>query len=341
LIIPTAFTINAAGKVALCPVATGLSPLGLTCANATWGANVDIQVNNTSLTVAFMNVLMDWDQDGSWGGVSTCVTGAPVPEHVLVNFPVPGGYVGPLSGLAPPPFTIGPIPGFVWTRFTISESPVPANWGGSGSFQDGETEDYLLFIQARPPVVVAAESVRTHGPAGTFGIALNISGVGNATTEPRIDTVAGSNPMVVLTYDVALSPAPADLPTVTATATGGPPPNPPTVGIPVVVGNKLQIPLTGSTDKTCVTLTITGVKAPYSATAAPHMVKLTYRKGDVDNTRSVGPADINAVKAHSSIVLVNVANFWYDLDCSGRTGPSDITLVKSLSALGTTACALP
>jgi hypothetical protein len=40
----------------------------------------------------------------------------------------------------------------VWFRFSVTESPVPANWDGSGSFEDGETEDYLLLIAGSSPV---------------------------------------------------------------------------------------------------------------------------------------------------------------------------------------------
>ncbi len=148
LVIPPAYTI-VGGAVVPCPNALQPIALGLTCQTAVWGGNVDIMVINfmPSGTVGLVNVLMDWDQNGVWGGSSSCPpTGTPAPEHVLVNFPVPNGFVGPLSVLQPPPFLIGPNAGYVWTRFTISESPVPLGWDGSGMFEDGESEDYLLRI---------------------------------------------------------------------------------------------------------------------------------------------------------------------------------------------------
>jgi len=72
---------------------------------------------------------------------------------VLINFIVPVGFVGPLSALNPPPFLIGGNPGFVWSRFSITEVPVPQNWDGSGMFEDGEsgTQGGLLldkFLQS-------------------------------------------------------------------------------------------------------------------------------------------------------------------------------------------------
>ncbi|MBN2455188.1 MAG: hypothetical protein JXB29_01415, partial [Sedimentisphaerales bacterium] len=148
LIIPEPYTIDAAGAVVPCPMSTGTA-LGVVCTTAVWGTNVDIWVVNNMPVAGFMNVLADWDQNGSWGGSSVCPpAGTPVPEHVLVNWPVPIGYNGPLSALVtvPPNFTIGPNKGYVWMRFTISEAQVPTDWDGNGQFEDGETEDYLIRV---------------------------------------------------------------------------------------------------------------------------------------------------------------------------------------------------
>jgi hypothetical protein len=100
-------------------------------------------------TTGYVNVLMDWDQNGMWGGGSTCPWGF-APEHVLRDFPVPNGFAGPLSILGPPPFLTGPNSGYVWTRFTITEFPVGPGWPGEGMFEDGESEDYLLHIISCP-----------------------------------------------------------------------------------------------------------------------------------------------------------------------------------------------
>jgi len=153
LLFPGPYTIDMSYTVVPCPGCQG-SPLGQTCQWAQWGANVDISVNNTSGPVSYVNVLMDWNQDGMWGGSSVCPDGSSAPEHVLVNFVVPNGYCGPLSGRTPPSFKIGPNAGYVWTRFTISavtDQPLPTEWDGSGFFQQGETEDYLLKVNPPSP----------------------------------------------------------------------------------------------------------------------------------------------------------------------------------------------
>ena len=209
LIVPEPYTINATtGAVVTCPQSAG-TPLGLTCQTATWGTDVDIFVVNNmpNEAVGYVNVLMDWNQDGQWAfnGSTTCAA-VPVPEHVLVNQLIPAGYIGPLSGVpgGVPNFQIGPNPGYVWTRFTISEREVPLGiknfnthnsglqvlpdgWHGAGEFEDGETEDYLLRIdEALPEMTIDKDVVGVApvgvAPGGTVQYTINVtnSGIGTA-----------------------------------------------------------------------------------------------------------------------------------------------------------------
>lgn len=150
LLIPGAYTIQA-GTVAPCPQSPG-GPLGSVCMMANWGSNIDIHVQNMmpNQTTGYVNVLADWNQDGKWAGASPCPTGS-APEHILVDFPVPNGFAGALSALNPAPFMVGPNAGHVWLRFSLTERPVgTADWDGSGVFEDGETEDYLLLVEEGP-----------------------------------------------------------------------------------------------------------------------------------------------------------------------------------------------
>lgn len=150
LLFPDPYTIQG-GAVVPCPNGAGTS-LGTTCSQAVWGTDIDIQVQNfmPNQTIGYMNVVFDWTQNGVWGDVANC-PGATAPEHVLHNFPVPNGYSGPLSGLGPPNFTIGPNGSYVWARFMISEAMMPLNWDGQGAFEDGESEDYLIHVVMPPP----------------------------------------------------------------------------------------------------------------------------------------------------------------------------------------------
>ncbi|MBN2175865.1 MAG: S8 family serine peptidase [Bacteroidales bacterium] len=153
LIVPGSYTIDPTGSVIPCPTAA-VSSLGIICQTATWGANIDIYVTNNMPVDGFVNVLIDWNQNGKWqNDPNSMCAGVVTPEHVLVNFVVPAGFIGPLSSLMIPPFTfqIGPNNGYVWTRFSISESQVGNDWDGSGVFEDGESEDYLLFVEEEEP----------------------------------------------------------------------------------------------------------------------------------------------------------------------------------------------
>ncbi|TNE60346.1 MAG: T9SS type A sorting domain-containing protein [Bacteroidetes bacterium] len=147
LIFPQPYTITPPPlQVVPCPNSQGTS-LGLPCTPAVWGQNIDIQVVNNmpNNTTGFVNVLFDWDLNGLWAGASICPTGA-AQEHVLINWPIPNGFAGPLSALGPPPFLTGPLTGFFWARFSITERPVAVPWMGDGAFEDGETEDYLIYV---------------------------------------------------------------------------------------------------------------------------------------------------------------------------------------------------
>ena len=107
-------------------------------------------------TSAYLNVLVDWNQDGDWNDQLSCgVVGMPnlecAPEwavHNLVISLAPG-----CNHLVTPNFRIGPNPGQGWMRMTLSEQPALADfpWNGTagmpnGPFRLGETEDYPVRI---------------------------------------------------------------------------------------------------------------------------------------------------------------------------------------------------
>jgi hypothetical protein len=162
LIKPRAYTINTTTGTVGALNFTVLESLGSACLMAVWDATIDIDVTNNrpDRREVYVNILFDWDQDGKWQGSAQCPDG-PVPEHVLVNFPVPAGYSGPLSALRPPSFKIGPLGGYVWARFMISERKVLQGWNGDGVFADGETEDYLLKIHEPLKTVSGRTAIRT------------------------------------------------------------------------------------------------------------------------------------------------------------------------------------
>jgi len=153
LLKPRAYTISGpVGSEDVYPlIFTGIESLGWACLTAIWGESIDIDVHNRrdDGRDGYVNLLIDWNQDGVWAGSVPCEK-TDVPEHVLVNFPVPNGYSGALSALAPASFQFGSYSGYVWARFAITERPVSEDWNGAGVFLDGETEDYLFLLNNAP-----------------------------------------------------------------------------------------------------------------------------------------------------------------------------------------------
>ena len=97
----------------------------------------------------FLNVLVDWNQDGDWNDNFECA-GPPVAcafEWAVKNVPVillPG-----CNALVTPAFLSGPGGADAWVRITISDDPVNDDYPWAGvatmanpALRNGETEDY-------------------------------------------------------------------------------------------------------------------------------------------------------------------------------------------------------
>lgn len=121
-----------------------------------WGVDLDIDVTNATDQEKYVNLLIDWNRNGIWAyDPTTMAWGNIIPEHSLVNFPIPPFFTGSLSALIPPSIYAGPYQGYMWARFSITEVPVAANWDGSGEFLLGETEDYLFKVDPRQEIPVS------------------------------------------------------------------------------------------------------------------------------------------------------------------------------------------
>jgi hypothetical protein len=104
---------------------------------------------------AFLNILIDMNQDGDWNDNFACPQGCAY-EWAVKNEPIVI-----LPGCVPhvsPAFLVGPKPGHGWMRVTICDELVSVDfpWSGSvsqGGLHNGETEDYPVDIQIRTPAL--------------------------------------------------------------------------------------------------------------------------------------------------------------------------------------------
>ena len=99
---------------------------------------------------AYLNILVDWNQDGDWNDNFLCQNGCTF-EWAVKNFQVnlnPG-----CNTIFVPTFRVGPNPGRGWMRITLSDDPANDDfpWAGSATsptfaLHNGETEDYPVTI---------------------------------------------------------------------------------------------------------------------------------------------------------------------------------------------------
>jgi hypothetical protein len=112
----------------------------------------------------YLNVLVDWDGDGAWGGRVSCPQGLVASEWAVRNLPVDvsSWSKGTTATVIPLQLPVAPRAGQSWARFTLSYAEVisEGDWDGRGAFAFGETEDHLLTI-ALPPSAPAESPSQT------------------------------------------------------------------------------------------------------------------------------------------------------------------------------------
>lgn len=119
---------------------------------------------------AYLNVLVDWNQDGDWNDNLSCAPAAScAPEWVVKN-----AFIKLRRGCdayESPEFVVGPRAGPGWMRVTLNGDPLhdAFPWAGSegtvnGDFRSGETEDY--------PVMIRPSAVGVMDPGAGSGVRL-------------------------------------------------------------------------------------------------------------------------------------------------------------------------
>jgi hypothetical protein len=124
------------------------------CATASLGYSVH---NCGPPRTIYLNVCIDWNQDGDWADSFMCPGSAGCArEWAVVNAPIV--IDTGCNTLTSPSFRVGPYNGPGWMRVTVTGDPVPIDfpWNGSvsapgGEFAGGETEDYPVVMDQVVP----------------------------------------------------------------------------------------------------------------------------------------------------------------------------------------------
>lgn len=191
--------------------------------------------------------------------------------------------------------------GQVDTPYTVQVSGLVGNGVGPGPC-------------APAPSVV---SRKVHGGAGTFDIAMPMTGTSGV--EDRVgDLGVAGNHTIVLTYPSSPSGATATV------AAHNPPAASGNVGSVIYSGNDMIVTLTGVTDQQVLTLSTSG------GAVSPAVVPIGFLSGDTTGDRTVNSADIAQTKSKSG-QTVDITNFRTDPNVDGNLNSADIALVKSKS----------
>lgn len=175
---------------------------------------------------------------------------------------------------------------------------------------DVDADDLALWdsMQASAPAIVSAESVRTHGTAGEFGIAI----LGSDDTECRL----GGPSKIVIVFDQNVQAADGTLDTEVVLSSG-------TIAGMSIAGATLTVNTTVGSfcDDCCLTITVSGISAQGAPAVVMTPATMGIRLVACDNTAgptygAVNVLDVIRVKQASGQPVTG-ANFRYDADASG------------------------
>lgn len=184
-----------------------------------------------------------------------------------------------------------------------------------------------LALAATNPVV----SRKTHDAAGVFDIPIDTSqaiGGSLVTVEPR---AIGGGHLIVFTFNTAIagvgngSSGVAAVQTAAAASAG--------TANAVVVGNTVQVTLTGVADTQRLNVSLTNV----ANTGVNVVVPIAFLLGDVNGTNGsylVTGTDVNAVKGGAALAstIPTAANFKLDVNADGNISGTDVNVVKGRAA---------
>ncbi|MEP6810836.1 MAG: hypothetical protein ABI992_11390, partial [Chthoniobacterales bacterium] len=167
------------------------------------------------------------------------------------------------------------------------------------------------FTPGSPLQITTAVSRKTHATAGTFDIALPLTG------EPGVECrSSGGAHTVVVTFS---NPVVSGNASVSAGAG--------TAGTPTFAGNSMTVNLTGVTNAQKITLTLHNVTDSSAQVLADTVVSINVLAGDTGGNKTVSSSDVAQTKQQVG-VAVSSANFREDVNVTGAINSSDVAIVK-------------
>ncbi len=180
--------------------------------------------------------------------------------------------------------------------------------------QNGQISAPSNIAGVSTPSLVSAESVKTQGVAGTFGINLPLTGT--PAVEDRIDGPT----QLVLTFQNPIKEGSS----FAVNLSSG------TLGTTSVSGNTLTIDLSGAAQGQTLTVGVNDVEDASTGASGNYSLQVGVLYGDVNGNGLVNVADINMVRQASG-EAVNATDFRDDLNCNGLINVADINIVRQLS----------
>jgi uncharacterized delta-60 repeat protein len=189
------------------------------------------------------------------------------------------------------------------------------------TFLSGTNLRYADFAVARymgDLQMSAAVSRKTHGSAGSFDLALPLSGP--LAVEPRM---SGGNHTVVFSLNNVIAGGNVSVSSGAGSISG----------TPTSAGNTLTVNLNGVSDGQMLTLSLSNVQDDLGRVLPNAAVSFNVLAGDVSGNMAVNATDISQIKSQSG-APVTPANFHLDVTGNGVINASDVGLVKSRSGAG-------
>ncbi len=155
-------------------------------------ANLLVQVGSEDPDAEmWLNVLVDLDMNGRWGGEREWVV-----QNQAIDFQESDKKV---HSVQVPAFAYGDEkpPTAAWMRVALTDRTVPPNWDGTGSFERGEIEDYLVELPKgdQPAVAASCDNPDTHSGAWGF------DGANHVKVRCTLTPVSGSGGQVHFDFE--------------------------------------------------------------------------------------------------------------------------------------------